>query len=64
MIDREQTTEMMKTMAYNCIEMGKQINGLREKIETIESADKNIAFQEAHDDPSLLSTPSKINSSK
>ena len=64
-IDREQTSEMMKTMAYNCSEMGKQINGLREKIETIESADKNIAFQEAHDDdPSLLSTPSKMNSSK
>jgi len=64
-IDREQTSEMMKTMAYNCSEMGKQINGLREKIETIESADKNIAFQEAYDDdPSLLSTPSKMNSSK
>ena len=64
-IDREQTSEMMNTIAFNCSEVGEKINGLREKIETIESADKNIAFQEAHDDyPSLLSTPSKMNSSK
>jgi hypothetical protein len=56
---------MMKTIAFNCSEVGEKINGLREKIETIESAEKNIAFQKAHgDDPSLLSTPSKMNSSK
>ena len=56
---------MMKPLAFNCSEMGEKINGLREKIETIESADKNIAFQKAHGDvPSLLSTPSKMNSSK
>jgi hypothetical protein len=55
---------MMKAMAFNCSEMGKQINGLREKIETIEFDDKNTDFQEAHDDdPSLVSTPSKMDSS-
>jgi len=41
-IDREQTSEMMKAMAFNCSEMGEKINDLREKIETIESADKQI----------------------
>ena len=56
---------MMKPLAFNCSEMGEKINSLREKIESIESADKNIAFQNAHGDaPSLLSTPSKMNSSK
>jgi hypothetical protein len=52
MIDRDQTSEMMKTMAFDCSEMGKKINGLRERIETIESADKQIAIQLAHDDDS------------
>ena len=62
MIDKEQTSEMMKTLAFNCSEMGEKINGLREKIETNESADKHIAFQKAHgDDFSPLSTPSKMN---
>ena len=42
MIDREQASEMMKTMAFNCSEMGEKIHDLREKIETIESADKQI----------------------
>jgi hypothetical protein len=57
MIDREQTSEMMKTMALNCNEMGKKINSLREMIETIESADKHVAIQKAHgDSPSPLST--------
>ncbi len=57
MIDRDQTSEMMKTMAFDCSEMGKKINGLRERIETIESADKQIAIQIAHgDDSSPLST--------
>ena len=60
-IDKKQTSEMMKTMAFNCREMGEKINDLREKVESIESADKHIAFQKAHgDDPSPLSTPSKI----
>ncbi len=62
MIDREHMSEMIKTMALDCSEMGEKINGLREKIETIESADKYIAFQKAYgDDPSPLSTPSKMN---
>jgi len=57
MIDKEQTTEMMKTMALDCSEMSEEINGLREKIETIESADKHIALQIAQgDDPSPLPT--------
>ena len=57
MIDREQTSEMMKTMAFNYSELGEKINGIREKIETIESADKHIAIQKAHgDDPSLLTS--------
>jgi len=62
MIDREQMSEMMKTMAFNCSEMDKKINTIREKIETIESADKQIAFQKSHgDDSSPLSIPSKMN---
>jgi hypothetical protein len=57
MIDREQTSEMMKTLAVNCSEMGEKINGFREEIETIGSADKNVSFQKAiGDTPSLLST--------
>jgi hypothetical protein len=37
--------------------MGKKINSLRERIETIESADKHVAIQKAHgDSPSPLST--------
>jgi GTPase SAR1 family protein len=57
MIDKVQTSEMMKTMAFDCSEIGKNINGLRERIETIESAGKNIAIQIAHgDDSSPLST--------
>jgi hypothetical protein len=56
-IDREQTSEMMKTMGLDCSEMGEKINGLRERIDTIEYADKHIAFQVAHgDDPSPLLT--------
>ena len=62
MIDREQTSEMMKTMAFNCREMGKKINGLREKVETFESDDKHIVFQKAYgDDASPISTTSKMN---
>jgi len=62
MIDREQMSEMMKTMAFNCNEIVEKINCLREKIETIESADKQMAFQKAHgDNPSPLSIPSKMN---
>ena len=62
MIDKEQTSEMMKTIALNCSEIGDKINGLREKIEAIESADTRIVFQKIHgDNPSLLSTPSKMN---
>jgi len=62
MIDREQMSEMMKTMAFNCSEMGEKINGLKEKIETIESADKRIAFQKTHGDGSSpLSISSKVN---
>ena len=62
MIDREQMSEMMKTMAFNCSEMGEKINGLKEKIETIEPAGKQIAFQKSHgDDSSPLSIPSKMN---
>lgn len=61
MIDRERMSEMMKTMAFNCNEIVEKINCLREKIETIESADQQIAFQKAHgDNPSPLSTPSKM----
>jgi GTPase SAR1 family protein len=56
MIDREQTDETMKTMAFNCSEMGEKINGLRERIETIDSADNHIVIQKVHgDDPSPLS---------
>ena len=62
MIDKDQTFEMMKTMALNCSELADKINGIREKIEAIESADRPIVFQKAHgDNPSLLSTPSKMN---
>ncbi len=62
MIDREQTFEMMKIMALDCSEMGEKINDLRGKIDTIEFADKHIAFQKIRgDDPSTLSTPSKMN---
>ena len=50
MIDKEQTSEMMKTMALDCSEMGEKINGLRERIETIESAGKHIDFQIVHGD--------------
>jgi len=61
MIDREQTFEMMKTMSLDCSEMDKKINGLRERIETIEYADKHIAIQKTHgDDPSPLSTDKNI----
>ena len=57
MIDREKTFEMIKTMVLDCSEMGEKINGLRERIETIESADKHITIQKDHgDDPSTLST--------
>jgi GTPase SAR1 family protein len=57
MIDKEQTSEMMKTIAFDCSEMGKKINNLRKMIQNIESADKHIAFKIAHgDDPSQLST--------
>lgn len=65
MIDREQTLEMMRTMAFNCSEMGEKIHDLRKKIGTIKPGDKSIAFQKTHDDePSLRSTPSKMNSSR
>jgi len=57
MIDKEQTSEMMKIMAFNCSEMGKKINGLREKIETIDSVDKHSAIQKIPgDDPSPILT--------
>jgi hypothetical protein len=57
MVDRDQTSEMMKTMAFDCSKMGEKINDLRERIETIESADKHIGIQIANgDDSSPLST--------
>ena len=57
MVDRDQTSEMMKTMAFDCSKMGEKINNLRERIETIESADKHIGIQIANgDDSSPLST--------
>jgi GTPase SAR1 family protein len=52
MVDRDQTSEMMKTMAFDCSEIGEKINDLRERIETIESADKHIAIQISHGDDS------------
>jgi hypothetical protein len=43
--------------------MGQKINDLREKIETIEPADKPIAFRKSHgNDSSPLSIPSTMNS--
>jgi GTPase SAR1 family protein len=57
MIDKEQTFEMMKTIAFDCGEMDERINGLRKRIENIESADKHFAIRKSHgDDPLPLTT--------
>ena len=56
MIDKEQTSEMIKNMAFDCSEISKKINGLRERVEAIESADKSVAIRKARgDEPSSLS---------
>ena len=50
MIDREETSEMMKTMVLDCSEIGEKINNLRERIKMFETAANHITIQKAYGD--------------
>jgi GTPase SAR1 family protein len=62
LIDKEQTSEQMTSMALDYNKLNEKIKDLRQKIDTIESADKHFAAQiDLGDDPSPVSTPSENN---
>jgi hypothetical protein len=44
LIDKEQTFEMLNTMALDCSKLSEKINVLKQKIDTVEPADKPMAI--------------------